>query len=425
VRRFASAKARAMKTALAILFAVSACVAARLYVPHVSMPMAALLLLPAFLCALGASFGTLYSLYAALLTWRFFGRSAREPAEHPAVTIVKPLHGNEETLFENLASFCRQDYTGPIQFLFGVHDGRDDALEAVAKLRTAFPKADIEVVANATLYGPNRKISNIVNMLPAARHDLLIFADSDVSVGRDYVRHIVGELERPEVGLVTCAYRARPCAGLWTHVEAQATDYQFLPGVMAGLALGLARPCFGQTIAMRRATFEHIGGFAQFAHHLAEDYAIGEAVRATGAQVAVPPFVVWHGCVETDFAKMTAHALRWSRTIRAVDPGGHAGSVLTYPCALALLTVVLSGLAPWSWALFAATLSARLLAMLLSDRALRVPTRRAWLLPLSELVAFGVFMASFASSRVVWRGFSFDVDREGRLHPAPELRGNA
>lgn len=414
-----------MKALAALAIALAALVALKLLAGDTSHAAALLADVPGALCAAGAAIGSLYTVYAAWQTLRFFSRPAHEPRDCPPVTIVKPLHGSEAALFDNLASFCRQRYAGPIQFLFGVHDGADPALGTLAALRRAFPEADIAVVADARLYGPNRKIANLVNTLPEARHPVLIFADSDVSVGPDYVRHIVGELERPGVGLVTCAYRSRPDPGFWPGIEAQTTDYQFLPGVMAALALDLAHPCFGQTIAMRRETLERIGGLAQFAHHLAEDYAIGAAVRGSGAQIAMPPFVVLHGCVETGFAKMAAHALRWSRTIRAVDPGGHAGSVLTYPCALALLAVLLSGGAPWAWPLLPAALAARFAALAMTNRAVRAPMRRAWLLPLSELIAFGIFVASFSSSRVVWRGFSFDVDREGRLCPAPEQQGNA
>ncbi|WP_323119619.1 bacteriohopanetetrol glucosamine biosynthesis glycosyltransferase HpnI [Burkholderia alba] len=371
----------------------------------------------AALASAGAAFGSLYAIGSARLTRRFFARPAHEPRHAPPVTIVKPLHGTEQALLSNLASFCEQRYDGPIQFLFGVHDRDDLALQTVNALRMRFPDAVITVVADARLYGPNRKISNLVNMLPDARHELLIFADSDVSVGPDYVRHLVGELEQPGVGLATCVYRGRPDPGFWPRVETQATDYRFLPGVVTGLAYDLAQPCFGQTIAMRRATLERIGGLTQFAHHLAEDHAIGAAVRAGGERIAVPPFVVHHGCVETSLAKLIAHELRWSRTIRSVDPRGHLGSVLTHPVALALLGVVLSNGASWSWPFVPIALAARLLAKCIVDRAARQPVRDLWLLPLSDLVSFGIFVASFTSSRVVWRGFSFSVDRDGRLCP--------
>jgi ceramide glucosyltransferase len=114
--------------------------------------------------AAGAVFGVCYPVLAAALIGRFFARAVSEPTHFPPVTIVKPLHGDEWALLANLASFCQQDYSGPVQFLFGVHHSNDPALQTVDNLRRLHPDADISVVADARLYGPNRKISNSLNM---------------------------------------------------------------------------------------------------------------------------------------------------------------------------------------------------------------------------------------------------------------------
>jgi ceramide glucosyltransferase len=374
----------------------------------------------ALVCGTAAALGIAYTLLAGALIRRFFARSTAEPTSFPAVTIVKPLHGHEWTLLSNLSSFCQQAYPGPVQFLFGVHDSADPALKAVEELRRLHPEAHITVVADARLYGPNRKMSNILNMLPEAQHDVLVFADSDVSVGPNYLRNVIGELQKPGVGLVTCVYRGQPDPGFWPRLSAKATNYQFLPGVVTGLALGMARPCFGQTIAMRRETLEKIGGFAQFVHHLAEDHAIGEAVRMIGEKVVIPPFTVSHACVETSATKLIAHELRWSRTIRTIDPVGHLGSALIHPLAFALLAVVFSGAAAWAWPLALVALLARLALKVQSDHALRQPYRDLWLLPFWDIVSFSIFVASYFSTRVIWRGFSFKVDGNGLLSPVQD-----
>ncbi len=372
------------------------------------------------LCDTGAVFGIGYTLLAAALIGRFLARATAQPTSFPPVTVVKPLHGAEWALLNNLLSFCQQDYPGPVQFLFGVHDPMDAALQTLDDLRRLHPDADITVVTDARLYGPNRKISNILNMLPHAKHDVLVFADSDVSVGPDYLRNVIGELQKPGVGLVTCVYRGQADPGFWPRLSVKATNYQFLPGVVMGLALGLARPCFGQTIAMRRDTLERIGGFVPFVRHLAEDHAIGEAVRMIGEKVVIPPFTVSHACVESSATRLIAHELRWSRTIRSIDPVGHMGSVLIHPLALALLGLMLSGVAWWSWMLALGAMCARLALKLLSDRALRQPHRDLWLMPIWDIVSFGIFVASFFSSRVIWRGFSFNVDGDGLWSPVQD-----
>ncbi|WP_133648791.1 bacteriohopanetetrol glucosamine biosynthesis glycosyltransferase HpnI [Paraburkholderia flava] len=381
----------------------------------------------ACLCGTGAVLGIGYTLLSAVLIGRFFAKPVSEPTSFPPVTIVKPLHGNEWALLANLRSFCEQDYPGTVQFLFGVHDSGDPALAVVDELRRLHPDAHVTVVADARLYGPNRKISNILNMLPHAQHDVLVFADSDVSVTPTYLRHLVGELQNPGVGLVTCAYRGQPDPGFWPRLSAKAINYHFLPGVVTGLTLGLARPCFGQTIAMRRDTLEKIGGLAPFVRHLAEDHAIGEAVRMTGEKVAIPPFTITHACVETSAKQLISHELRWSRTIRSVNPIGHFGSALIHPLAFALLAMLLSGAAAWSWPLLLAALGARVALKLLSDRALQQARGDLWLLPLWDIVSFAIFVASFCSSRVIWRGFRFEVDGDGLLtavQDEPRSMGN-
>jgi len=379
-----------------------------------------LLAAPAFLCGAFAALGIVYTLLACALVGRFFSRPAKEPTVFPPVTVVKPLKGAEWALLRNLSSFCLQDYPAPVQFLFGANDAADPALKTVEELRRLHAGAHVTVVADPRLHGPNRKVSNTINMLPLAQHDLLVFADSDVAVGPRYLRNLVGELERPGVRLVTCLYRGEAEPGFWPRLSAMATNYQFLPGAVTGLALGLARPCFGQTIAMRRETLEKIGGYAPFTSHLAEDHAIGEAVRAAGGRVAVPGFAISHACVETSFARLVAHELRWSRTIRAVDPAGHLGSALMHPLAFAMLAVLMSGAAHWSWLLASAALIARLALAVGVDRALRQPSRDLWLLPLSDPLSLGIFAASFLSPHVTWRGLDFNVDAGGRLSPAPK-----
>lgn len=371
----------------------------------------------ALLCGFGAALGVVYTVLASALVGRFFGRRAAVPTQFPGVTVVKPLHGDEWELAEHLASFFDQDYPGPIQYLFGVHDAKDGALKGIDALRERHPNAHITVVADARLYGPNRKIANLVNMLEHAGHDVLCFADSDVRVDRSYLRHIIGALQQPGVGLVTTVYHGLCAPGFWPRVAAALTNYHFLPGVVTGLAIGRARPCFGQSIAMTRETLAGIGGLAQFAHHLAEDHAVGEAVRRSGATVAIPPIIVQHACVENTFSQLFSHELRWSRTIRAADRWGHLGAVLMHPFALAMLAVAFSGGAKAAWILACAALLGRVLLVWKVDRATNNRTDGRLCLPLWDIVQFAIYVASFCSSGVVWRGTRFRVDGNGMLSP--------
>ena len=82
------------------------------------------------ICYAIAAVGCIYALAAAWLT-RGFAASPAVPAEAgnaSGITILKPLHGAEPGLYSHLASFCAQDYPGPVQMLFGVSDPNDPAI---------------------------------------------------------------------------------------------------------------------------------------------------------------------------------------------------------------------------------------------------------------------------------------------------------
>src|SRR5262249_18924590 len=165
--------------------------------------------------------GCVYLAGALFMTGRFARKGM--PAAHtsmPSVTILKPLHGDEPGLFENLASFCTQNYAGTVQIVFGVQDPRDEAIAVVERLRTAFPDRHLDLVVDATMHGLNRKVSNLVNMWRHAEHDAVVLADSDMRVDPGYLSRIVAELEQPGVGAVTCLYHGVPAAGIWTRLSA-------------------------------------------------------------------------------------------------------------------------------------------------------------------------------------------------------------
>jgi ceramide glucosyltransferase len=366
-------------------------------------------------CAIMAVLGCLYALFAAASLDRLSASARpRSVGPAPSVSILKPLYGAEPGLLENLASFVRQDYRGPVEMLCGVHDSADPAADVVRELVRRQPGADVRLLADPTLHGSNRKISSLINLAGAARGKVILLADSDVRVPPDYLVRVIEALQQPGVGLVTCLYRGLPAAGPWSRLLAMAIDDHFLPSVLVGLRLGLAEPCFGSTIALRRQTLARIGGFEVVADRLADDYAIGAAVRALGLEVAIPPMVVAHVCSEPSFAALMAHEIRWARTIRLVDPKGFAGSIVTHPLPFALLALLLQpgriGLG-----LLLASLACRVWLQLGVGRALGHRAGPPWLGPVRDLLSFAVFVASLWPSAVRWRGDRYRVGRDGTL----------
>jgi ceramide glucosyltransferase len=358
-----------------------------------------------------AVLGCGYLLAAAILVARAArGHAPARPAVMPAVTILKPLHGEEPGLFENLASFRAQDYPAPVQIVFGVEGPDDGAVAVVERLRQVEASADLDLVVDARVHGLNRKVSNLINMAPRIRHDVIVIADSDMRVGPDYLARVMAALQEPAAGAVTCLYYGVPVTGIWACLCALGINAHFLPSVVVGLAIGLARPCFGSTLALRRATLDEIGGFAAFVECLADDYAMGEALRARGYTISVPAFAVAHMCGQASLWELWQHELRWARTIRSIDPVGYAGSIIAHPLPWALIAV-LAGIA--SAALLPAigmlvvAVAGRMVLLRQVERAYALPPQAYWLVPARDLLSFALFVLSFLGRDVSWKGHRY------------------
>jgi ceramide glucosyltransferase len=368
-------------------------------------------------CTLFAIIGSAYALLAAVLVSRFAAQTKPLLGRSEDVTMLKPLHGAEAELAANLESFCAQHYSGSMQIVCGVQDPTDPAVLFVQNLRAKFPERLISLARGSKPSAGNPKIANIINMLPLAQHDVLVLSDSDMYVGPDYVEEVIAALQQPQVGLVTCLYRGRAVGGFWSRMAAAAVDQHFLPSVLVGLKFGLARPCFGSTIALRKNILERIGGFEAFADTLADDYAMGDAVRRLGLKVAIPSFTIGHTSADASFSELITHELRWARTIRLVDPIGYAGSIVTHPLPFALAGLALSGFGAIGVIILAGTLASRLFVPIQVERLPGGGKSSLWLSPLRDLISFAVYVASFAPGPVDWRGRSYRVDSDGSVTP--------
>jgi ceramide glucosyltransferase len=363
--------------------------------------------------------GSAYMVAAAITLRGFLSPVAAAAHRNDTLTILKPLHGAEPRLADNLATFLAQDHDGPIQFLCGVQRPDDPAIAAVETLRARFPQARIDLIVDPTPHGANGKIANLINLESHIAHNVVVLSDSDMAVSADYLPRLLAALDAPRTGAVTIAYNGRGDAGFWSRIAAAGLSWQFLPGVVFGAARGLARPCMGSTIAMRRETLAAIGGFAAFADVLADDYAIGEAIAALGLEVAMPAMLVTHASTERNFGELWRHELRWGATVRDVVPAAYLTSVIAMPLPLALLAIPVHPLPGLTLAGLA--LLARLSAAMVADLRGGARTASLWLLPLRDCLTFMVFIASLTVRSVDWRGATLRMAQRGRISAQPEL----
>jgi len=367
-----------------------------------------------------AGVGICYYLLCVYTVLRYFLSTSPKISENllPA-SILIPLCGNDFDAYGNYSSCCRQDYP-QFQIIFGVHEQNDSSVPVVRQLMADFPDCDIQLVVCPNIIGENRKVSNLHNMLPHARYEQIVIVDSDIRVGRDFLRSTVPHLTDPRVGLVTCFYRAAHAANWASRLEAIEITAEFQPSVVVARSLEGMTFALGAAMATTQEKLRIIGGFPAIADYLADDYMLGNLIHLAGYEVRLVPYVVQTVLGPLRFTRMLRHQIRWARVKRVCRPCGYLGLILTYGTPFALLAAIASHGAPANLVLLAAALGARLLmGWLVGFRCLGdvIVKQYFWLLPLRDMLSFVIWCVSLVGSRVEWRGRVFEIAKDGRMIP--------
>jgi ceramide glucosyltransferase len=364
--------------------------------------------------------GTALAAAAAAYAWVALaagGRGARsnEPLARggPAqpVSVLKPLHGAEPGLYENLRSFCAQTHPR-FQILFGVRDSGDPAAGIVRRLQSEFPEGDLQLVVDPRVHGTNPKVGNLLNLAPHARHPWLVIADSDIAVAPDYLARVTAPLADPDVGVVTCLYRGAARGGYWAVLGAMFIDEWFVPSARVAHAFGSRRFGFGATLAVRKDVLAEAGGFEALKDRLADDFWLAEFTRRAGRRTLLSDVIVATDVTEDSLAALWRHEVRWMRTIRGVAPAGFAFSFVTCTLPVLALGAAFAG-SRLGWFLAGFGAAGRLL---LSAR--QAPAGQAGLrlllAPIRDALLIAEWAAAHLVSRVRWREQVFHANREGR-----------
>lgn len=372
--------------------------------------------------AVAIAISLFYYAAATLAAIRFAARASRPalpiPKIPPRVAVLKPLHGTSNSLAANLVSFLEVAYPR-LDYFFGVSDYEDPAAEVPVALRQRYQFANITLVVGEEPGCSNRKIAKLIKMAERApKADIFVLSDADVSVDRDYLRRIVGELIADEkIGIVTCAYRARPIGTLASRFEALYVNTDFVPQILFAEMVEPMHYGLGATIAIKRAALEAIGGFAAVKNLLADDFYMGKLVNARGYEIKLSSALVTLACEERRFAEFWHHQLRWARTYRTVRPVSIATILMHGPFWALVLLAMLRGSAP-AVAAFVLVIALRLaMSAMIVGRVLKMPELLAdlWLVPIKDLVMTGVWAASLLGNKVTWAGRKFQLMRGGAM----------
>ncbi len=363
--------------------------------------------------------GCVYTLLALFCVLEFFRTTCRATSEvSPApVSILKPIKGRDPELKENILSFCDQDYPD-YEILLGFTDQADDALPIAEEIVSSRKDGRVRIVISRNLPGVNLKVANMQGLLEAARHPLVAVSDSDMRVGKGYLRKIVGEMSsRENVGVVTSLYSIPSPRSLGAVLESLSVALDFIPSVLVARKLEGVTFGLGASLLVPKKALDDIGGFSTVSDYLADDYQIGNRIWAKGYHIVLSKYVIEDIVGDMSVAGHLLHQLRWARTYRASRPKGYLGYGIThvFPMSLALLVLHPSFS---SFAIVAVSLLLRtIVAVAVYKRVIRKPAWLRWLclLPIRDVLSFLIWCWSFTGKKVYWRGKFYRIVNGGKI----------
>ncbi len=362
-----------------------------------------------------------YYLIAIYSAWRYFSLPdpPLDPLFTPPVSNLKPIRGLDLDAYDNLASFCRQDYPD-YELVLCVDEDDLSVVPLVDRLRHDFPERDIRLLFGSGRIATNDKVAKLARLVNEAAHETVVISDSDVRVGPDYLRTVVAPLKNPKVGAVTCFYVPTEVKTFTERLQTIGMMSDFYAGILVAWQLDGVKFALGPTIATTRSRLAGFGGYQKIENRPADDLLVGRLIAEQGYDVTLLRY-----CVSTvaDFESirdLLHKRMRWIVVMRHMRPWGHLGLLLTQGLPWSLAAAVVSS----SWVVAGVYLGAYFalrIAMTALIGTWGLKQRDLWskmaLIPVWDAVAFFIWLVSFFRTSVRWRGADYYI-RDGQLIPA-------
>ncbi len=358
----------------------------------------------------------------------------------PPLSILKPLKGIDDNLFDNLESFCRLDYPC-YEIIFALQDYNDPAHKIALMVKNKHPESDITIIVEHCNQGLNPKINNLVPAYRASKYDLVLISDSNVMVGTDYLNSIVSRIASPEVGLVTNLIRGiggRSIGAIFENLHLNT----FIMGSVCFLDRYLHIPCvIGKSMLMRKSDLEAVGGMNAFKDILAEDFIIGREMKRYGKKVVVSEYMIQNINEYWSLRRFLNRHTRWGKLRWKIGGYQYLSELLCNPVFMSVLTIIAASGERLSALLFALSVS---LIKITGDYYVNMLThrhqsqrfypkavcysvvssfRQHLFVPAKDILIGLIWFVPFISAKIDWRGNKYIIGEDSRLYSHENYSG--
>jgi ceramide glucosyltransferase len=387
----------------------------------------------------GTVTSTIYCVMVIVAAARFGVRKRREDRAAttflPPLSVLKPLHGMEPGLEQNIESFFEQDYP-EFELLFCARQENDEGLQLARRVGARHPEVDARYVTcgEPTPKFHNAKVYSLAKLDSVAKHSLFITSDADVRVTKDYLRRMVQNLKDPAIGLASCVYlgttdrgttdgkttNGGAKAGFSSQLDAVGKSVEMTSGVLVADMLEGTKFALGASMAVRKESFQKAGGFEELGQFYADDFVLGNRLAAQKTGVRMATHVIRLMVQDTPFGLSFRNQLRWMQSTRRSRPLGHLGSGLTFAMPFGLLGL--------SWGLLSGhiLLGVVWLAGMVLNRWLQAAAilqvmgdedwvRGMLLYPLRDLLGSVLWLGSYGGDKFYYRGKVYTLKGGGRV----------
>jgi ceramide glucosyltransferase len=378
-----------------------------------------------WVAAMGSVTSSIYCGMVVVAAARFGLRRRREervPADFlPSVSMLKPLHGTEPGMERNLETFFEQDYPN-FELLFCARFDNDEGLQLARRVGARYPQVNAGYVTCGEPMPKfhNAKVYSLAKLDSVAKNDLFVTSDADVRVEPHYLRSMVQTLKDPHNGLASCVYIGTTEGGFSAQIDAVGKSVEMTSGVLVADMLEGTRFALGATMAVRRKSFQDVGGFNELGQFYADDFVLGNRLAAQGTGVLLATHVIRLMVQDSPFWLSFRNQLRWMQSTRRSRPWGHLGTGLTFATPFGLIGL-LWGLVsghPWLGLLWLGAMVAN--RWVQAFAVLRALGDEHWMqgmvrYPLRDLLGSVLWAASYSGDNFYYRGKVYKLKDGGRV----------